>query len=198
MPLFRCSFPREALFHNQSLVVQPTMAPNLASSKHGLIYDMIHSSQLSITEMAQAAGCNKSTVSRISSNISMFGSVKAPNGSADWRTVDRKGTKYISKAFSSLPYTYTDITRYVFRIDISSHPKHRTGHFVFSCVQVLPSPYDGQRATTVLALVCRVLLSAISTTRRYANTAGSVSFVSDVQHLPRTWASCPTGRRDRI
>jgi predicted transcriptional regulator len=54
------------------------MAPNLAPSKHELIYDMIHSGELSMNEMAQAAGCNKSTISRISSNIRMFGSVKAP------------------------------------------------------------------------------------------------------------------------
>lgn len=54
------------------------MAPNLAPSKHKLIYDMIHSGELSITEMALAAGCNKSTISRISSNIRMFGSVRAP------------------------------------------------------------------------------------------------------------------------
>jgi DNA-binding Xre family transcriptional regulator len=39
---------------------------------------MIHSGELSINEMSQAAGCNQSTISRISSNIRMFGSVKAP------------------------------------------------------------------------------------------------------------------------
>jgi transposase len=54
------------------------MALTLAPSKHELIYDMIHSGELSINEMARAAGCNKSTISRISSNIRMFGSVKAP------------------------------------------------------------------------------------------------------------------------
>lgn len=54
------------------------MAPNLAPSKHELIYDMIYSGELSLTDMAQAAGCNKSTISRISSNIRIFGSVKAP------------------------------------------------------------------------------------------------------------------------
>lgn len=54
------------------------MAPNLAPSKHELIYDMIHSGELSISQMAQAAGCNRSTILRISSNIRIFGSVKAP------------------------------------------------------------------------------------------------------------------------
>ncbi|KAJ6150244.1 hypothetical protein N7471_001443 [Penicillium samsonianum] len=53
------------------------MAPNLAPSKHELIYDMIHGGELSINETAQAAGYNKSTISRISSNIRMFSSVKA-------------------------------------------------------------------------------------------------------------------------
>ena len=56
------------------------MAPNLAPSKHELIYGMIYSGELSISQMAQAAGCNRSTILRISSNIQMFGSVKSlPN-----------------------------------------------------------------------------------------------------------------------
>jgi len=50
--------------------VKPTMALNLAPSMHELIYDMIHSGELFIIEIAQAAGCNKST-------IRIFGSVKA-------------------------------------------------------------------------------------------------------------------------
>lgn len=54
------------------------MAPNLAPLKHELIYDMIHSGELSTSQMALAAGCNRSTILRISSNIRMFGSVKAP------------------------------------------------------------------------------------------------------------------------
>lgn len=54
------------------------MAPNLAASKHELIYDMIHSGELSVSQMAKAAGCHRSTILRISSNIKDFGSVKAP------------------------------------------------------------------------------------------------------------------------
>lgn len=54
------------------------MAPNLAASKHELIYDMIDSGELSISQMAEAAGCNRSTILRISPNIRMFGTVKAP------------------------------------------------------------------------------------------------------------------------
>lgn len=45
------------------------MAPNLAPSKRELIYDIIHNGELSISQMAQAAGCNNSTIVRISSNM---------------------------------------------------------------------------------------------------------------------------------
>lgn len=55
------------------------MAPNLAPSKGKPIYDMIHRGDLSISQMAQAAGCNRSTILRISSKIRMFGSVKSPS-----------------------------------------------------------------------------------------------------------------------
>jgi hypothetical protein len=54
------------------------MAPSLASPEHKLIYDMIYSGEPSIVEMARVAGCNKSTISRIFSNIRVFSSVKAP------------------------------------------------------------------------------------------------------------------------
>ncbi|OQE62925.1 hypothetical protein PENNAL_c0256G04169 [Penicillium nalgiovense] len=54
------------------------MAPNLAPSKHELIHDMLRSGELSMSQMAKAAGCNKRTILRISSNIRTFGSVKAP------------------------------------------------------------------------------------------------------------------------
>lgn len=56
--------------------VKPTMALNLAPSMHELIYDMIHSGELFIIEIAQAAGCNKST-------IRIFGSVKSQPIKAD-------------------------------------------------------------------------------------------------------------------
>lgn len=54
------------------------MAPNLAPSKLELISDMIHSRELSVSQMARAAGCNRRTILRISSNIKIFGSAKAP------------------------------------------------------------------------------------------------------------------------
>jgi hypothetical protein len=54
------------------------MAPNLASSKYELIYDMTHSGELSPSQMAETADCYRSTILSISSNILVFGSVKAP------------------------------------------------------------------------------------------------------------------------
>jgi hypothetical protein len=77
MPL-RSSLSSGCILNNQSRVSQLEMAPNLAASKHELIYDMIHSGDLSVTEIAPADGCNQSTISRISSNIRMSGGVKAP------------------------------------------------------------------------------------------------------------------------
>jgi hypothetical protein len=38
---------------------------------------MVYSGELSVLEMAEAAGCHRSTILRISSNIRMFGNVKA-------------------------------------------------------------------------------------------------------------------------
>jgi hypothetical protein len=46
-------------------------------SKHELIHGMIHSGELSVVQMAQAAGCNKRTNLIISSYIRTFGSFKA-------------------------------------------------------------------------------------------------------------------------
>ncbi|KAJ5703719.1 hypothetical protein N7493_010857 [Penicillium malachiteum] len=54
------------------------MAPNLAKSTLVLICDMISSDELSISEMAAAAGCSKRAITRIRSNLRLFGSVKAP------------------------------------------------------------------------------------------------------------------------
>lgn len=51
---------------------QPKMAWNLALSKPKFIYDMIYSRELSMATMTRAAGYNKNTISRISSNISVW------------------------------------------------------------------------------------------------------------------------------
>lgn len=48
MSLFPSRFSREAPFHNQSRVVQQTIAPSLAPFKHEIIYEKIHSSELFI------------------------------------------------------------------------------------------------------------------------------------------------------
>jgi hypothetical protein len=62
---------------NHPWLATTRMALNLAPSKHKFIYDMIRSGELSILELAEAAGYNKSTILRISSNIRMFSSIKA-------------------------------------------------------------------------------------------------------------------------
>jgi hypothetical protein len=77
-PSFKIDFLGTPHLNNQSQVAEPKMAPNLAASKPELIYDMIHSGELSVSELAEAAGCNKSTIRRISSNIRIFGRFKAP------------------------------------------------------------------------------------------------------------------------
>lgn len=60
--------------------VRTRMASSLAASEHEIISDMIHSVALSISQMEQAAGCHKSPILRVSSNLRMFDSVKAlPN-----------------------------------------------------------------------------------------------------------------------
>jgi len=54
------------------------MAPNLAKSTLVLIHDMISSDELSSSEMAAATGCSERDITRIRSNLRLFGSVKAP------------------------------------------------------------------------------------------------------------------------
>lgn len=55
------------------------MALNLASSKHMLTYDMISCWELSMSQMAQATSCSRSTILTFSSNMGMVLSVKAPS-----------------------------------------------------------------------------------------------------------------------
>ncbi|KAJ5116799.1 hypothetical protein N7456_001147 [Penicillium angulare] len=59
------------------------MAPNLAKSTLMLIRDMISSDELTISEMAAAAGCSKRAITRIQSNLRLFGSIKAPLSKLD-------------------------------------------------------------------------------------------------------------------
>jgi hypothetical protein len=68
----------QKIINNQHASGPTTMAPNLASSKLQLIYNMISSNELSISQMAKAAGCSKRTIIRLSSNVRLFGSIKAP------------------------------------------------------------------------------------------------------------------------
>lgn len=54
------------------------MAPNLAPSTLEFIHGMIISNDLTVSKMAEAAGCNERTIRRLRSNMRLFGGVKAP------------------------------------------------------------------------------------------------------------------------
>jgi transposase len=54
------------------------MAPSLAASTLALIHDIIVSNELTVPQMAEAAGCNECTIRRLRSNMRQFGNVKAP------------------------------------------------------------------------------------------------------------------------
>ena len=73
--------PYGASVQNQSLtlVLQRALAPNLAKSTLEFIHDMIRSSELTVSQIAEAAGCSKRAITRIRSNMRIFGSVKAPS-----------------------------------------------------------------------------------------------------------------------
>jgi hypothetical protein len=51
IPLLQKQLSSGGVPNNQSRVVQPKIALNLASSKHKLIYDVIYSGELSITKI---------------------------------------------------------------------------------------------------------------------------------------------------
>ena len=54
------------------------MAPNLAPSTLQFIRDMILSNELTHSQIAKAAGCHPSTITRHVTNMNLFGDVKAP------------------------------------------------------------------------------------------------------------------------
>ena len=54
------------------------MAPRLALSKIEVISDMLRSNELSISQIACAAECNKRSVYSIRSNLNLFGNARAP------------------------------------------------------------------------------------------------------------------------
>jgi transposase len=64
------------------------MAPNLASSKHDLIRDMIFDKKLKTNKIAEAAECSERSIKAIRSNIHHYGTTKAPpNGGGRPRSV---------------------------------------------------------------------------------------------------------------
>jgi hypothetical protein len=63
---------------HSSLIIFQKMVDPILSQHFYSIHDLIHSGELSIVEMAQASDCNNSTISRISFNIKILGTFKAP------------------------------------------------------------------------------------------------------------------------
>ena len=55
------------------------MAPNLATSQHDQIRDMILSKSLTTAQMADSAGCSMRSINAIRSNLRFFGTTKAPS-----------------------------------------------------------------------------------------------------------------------
>lgn len=85
------------------------MAPNLAPSKHELIYDMLHGGELSMSQMAKAAGCSRRTILRISSNLRTFSSAKAPpNKGGRLRSIDPAMLEALCDHLLEKPNVYLD------------------------------------------------------------------------------------------
>jgi transposase len=64
------------------------MAPNLASSQHDLIHDMIVDKKLKTRQMANVAECSERSIKAIRSNLHYFGTTKAPlNGGGRPRSI---------------------------------------------------------------------------------------------------------------
>jgi transposase len=64
------------------------MAPNLATSQHDLIYDMVLDKKMKVRAMADVAECSKRSIIAIRSNMRYFGSTKAPpNGGGRPRSI---------------------------------------------------------------------------------------------------------------
>lgn len=85
------------------------MAPNLTPSKLEFIHDMILSNELTPPQIANAAGCHPSSISRHIANVGLFGSVKAPHMR---RGRPRRLTPEMIKALCDYliekPYSYLD------------------------------------------------------------------------------------------
>jgi len=64
------------------------MAPNLASSQHGLIQDMIIDKKLKTRQMANVVECSERSIKAIRSNIHYYRTTKTPpNGSGRPRSI---------------------------------------------------------------------------------------------------------------
>lgn len=54
------------------------MAPNLASTQHDLIHDMIVDKKLKTRQMADVTECSERSIKAIRSNLHYFGTTKTP------------------------------------------------------------------------------------------------------------------------
>jgi hypothetical protein len=64
------------------------MAPNLASSQHDLIQDMILDKKLKTWQMTNVTECSERLIKAIRSNIHYYGTIKAPlNGGGRPRSI---------------------------------------------------------------------------------------------------------------
>lgn len=85
------------------------MAPNLAASTLQLIHDMILSNDLTVSKIAEAAGCSKRTIRRIRSNLHLYGNVKAPQNPGGWpRSLPPVMVKAMCDYLVEKPHLYLD------------------------------------------------------------------------------------------
>jgi hypothetical protein len=79
-----------ATFHLQqatSTEQHRKMAPRLAASQHQMISDMILSGTLTQKQMADTAHCSERGIQRITRNLRLFGTTKAPSNGAGRRRI---------------------------------------------------------------------------------------------------------------
>jgi transposase len=85
------------------------MAPNLATSQHAMIHDMVVSGDLSTKQIADVAGCSDRSVKHIRWNIRCFGTTKTPpNGVGRLRSITPPMLQALQEHFLEKPGLYLD------------------------------------------------------------------------------------------